>query len=468
MGANAAGGAMGGVVAEVPDYPKSYTSMALGMLLLAYVCNFMDRTIISTLAQAIKVDLQLTDGQLGLLQGFAFVVVYAFMGLPMAKLTEKYRRTSIISGCLFAWSLMTMLCGAAMNFWQLLLCRMGVGIGEAGCNPSAHSMIADYFPASKRASALAVYTLGVPVGTMIGAMTGGLIAQHLDWRIAFVVVGAPGILLAVALKLLVKEPARVAPPPSADPAATSTSIPLVIKRLTGSKAIVHHVMGFTMASFASAGVGSFAQPYFIRVFDFTYAQTGLIFGFFAGLGGGLSIMISGRLCDKAVTKDTRWHAWIPGIGVAASAPLWFGAFTVGGANLALACVAGAYLFLNAFITPTLSAVHKLVGSRRVATAMALILFFQNILGLGGGPFFTGEVIDAFARNLFTGGGDFIAMCPGGVAPAGSAPDLVAACSGTLQTATRYGLLVTLAALAWSVLHYVLAAKHTRKELAELG
>ena len=191
-----------------PIYSNSYKALVLGMLLAAYTFNFIDRTIIATIGQAIKVDLKLTDTQLGLLGGLYFALLYTTLGIPIARWAERGKRTTIITLALVIWSGFTAMCGAAQSFAVLAALRFGVGIGEAGCSPPSHSLISDYFEPKKRASALSIYSFGIPLGTMIGAVAGGWLAQNMGWRWAFVIVGLPGLILALLFKLLVKEPPR--------------------------------------------------------------------------------------------------------------------------------------------------------------------------------------------------------------------------------------------------------------------
>jgi MFS family permease len=432
------------------------------MLALAYACNFMDRSVVGTLAQAIKVDLLLSDSQLGLLQGFAFVALYCVAGLPLAWLAERRNRINIISICLVVWSAMTMLCGLAQNFIQLLFYRVGVGVGEAGCNPCSHSMIADAFTPGERSRALSIYQLGATVGTMAGAMSAGVVAEHFGWRIAFLAVGAPGILVALAMKLTMKDPARIPMPETAH--ADAASLRVVLKRLVGSPAIVNLVLGFTLASFAFGAISAFNQPYFIRAFGLTYGQIGLIFGLSGGLASAACLVVSGRLTDWATAHSDRWHAWLPIFGLSAAVPFILAAYTVADWRVALGCTFLSGFFMNWFIIPTLSALHKLLGVRLVATGMALVLLFQNFLGLGAGPYIAGLVIDAAGQRLFenAGLGAFQAVCPGGAAPPGAAAALTSACHVALTGATRIGLVSTVLILAWACVHYGLALAHLRQ------
>lgn len=444
------------------DGRSVYGRPLLWMLSLAYACNFMDRSVVGTLAQAIKVDLLLTDGQLGLLQGFAFVVLYCVAGLPLAWLAERRNRINIISICLVVWSAMTMVCGLAQSFVQLLLFRVGVGVGEAGCNPCSHSMIADAFAPSERSRALSIYQIGATAGTMVGAMSAGLLAQRFGWRVAFLVVGAPGILVAGAMKLAIRDPVRISTGRRAG--LDRADFGAVLQRLLTSPAIVNTVLGFTLASFAFGAISGFTQPYFIRAFGLTYGQIGVIFGLSGGLASALCLVASGKLTDWATLRSDRWHGWLPALGLAAAVPCVLTAYTVGDWHVAVGLTFLAGFFMNWFIIPSLSAMHKLLGVRRVAAGMALILLFQNFLGLGAGPLVAGLVIDAASGRLFSAsnGGAFTLLCPGGAAPVGATPALASACHAALTRGTRLGLLSTALILAWACLHYVGAAHYMRR------
>ena len=191
-----------------PSYSPAYLRYALGLLCVVYVVNFVDRQVLSILLQSIKEDLGLSDLQLGLLSGTAFGLFYATLGIPIARLADRFSRKGVIAVCLALWSAMTALCGTASGFATLLLYRVGVGVGEAGGSPPAHSMISDYFPPERRASALGVFSLGVPLGILVGFLAGGWLDEALGWRLAFVVVGLPGVVLAVVVALTLREPPR--------------------------------------------------------------------------------------------------------------------------------------------------------------------------------------------------------------------------------------------------------------------
>lgn len=456
---------------NIPEtQPRLYTSTVLGVLLLVYTSNFIDRTILGTLGQAVKDDLRITDTQLGLLQGFAFAVLYTVLGIPLARLAERRNRVAIISTCIVIWSGFTALCGLAQSYTQLLLYRIGVGIGEAGCSPPAHSLITDYFPAERRASALSVYSFGVPLGTMIGAVAGGFIAQTFGWRQAFIVVGLPGLLLAAVTWFIIREPTRGQSDrvlQSAVETAQPAPLSAVVRRLFGNRSFFHMACGATVVGFAAYGGSTFLAPYFLRAFDMSYSEVGLIYGLIAGIGAGAGTLLGGRICDRAGQHDPRWYALVPALALALATPLYLLSWIQREWLVAAALLTVAALFHYMYLGPTLGVMHNLVDARMRATATALLFFVINFIGLGAGPLFCGWLIDVFSANAFAsqGLGEFLASCPGGRAREGASPALVAACRDSLVSGTRRGQLVTHALYAWGALHYVFAARSLRQDLA---
>lgn len=483
--ANAAPGA--------PAYSTAYRTSVLGLLVVAYTFNFIDRTIISTIGQAIKVDLQLSDQQLGWLGGLSFALLYTALGIPIARLAERKSRVNIIAVAIVIWSAFTALCGTATSYVQLLLFRVGVGVGEAGLSPPAHSLISDYFEPKKRASALSIYTLGIPLGTMFGAMSGGWIAEHLSWQAAFMMVGIPGVLVAVAIKVFVKEPPRGwadrqialgaepaaalgreaseagAPaeglPRSADAPPSTLS---VARRLFGSWGMFHMAAGITMASFAGYGTLNYASAYFIREFGLGLAVVGITMGLVMGAANGAGTLLGGFLTDWASKKSVRWYALVPAIGLMLASPLYIFAYTRETWQLGMAMLLLPGILHYTYLGPTFGVVQNAMDVRMRATAVALLFFVLNLIALGFGPPFCGWCIDQFARAAFTAkgmAGDFLAVCKGGVAPAGSAPDLMAACKASMAEGTRSGIVANQLIYAWAGLHYLLAAITLPKDMA---
>lgn len=479
------------VPARRPAFSTGYKSVVLGFLLAAYTFNFIDRTIIATIGQAIKVDLKITDTQLGLLGGLSFAVLYTLLGIPIARLAERWNRVSIISLALVVWSGFTVACGMASNFFSLLIMRVGVGVGEAGCSPPSHSLISDYFEPKRRATALSIYAFGIPLGSMIGAVAGGWLAMTFGWRRAFMVVGAPGLVLALLVKLLVREPPRghsdpeqaTAPAASADKGLAAWAaheigeLWAVTVSLFSHWPVLHMVLGLTVASFAGYGIGQFSSPYFIRAFGLDYATVGLVFGLIGGFSAGLGTLAGGLVSDWAGKHHERWYALTPAIGLAIATPIYVLAYRAPDWRLAAAILLVPGVFHYTYLGPSFAVVQNVVETRRRATASAVMLLFVNIIALGGGPLFTGWIIDRFAQFDFTtvherhvaaalrgafaahdaGGPSFAHLCPGGMAPKGAPAALAGRCQEALVSATRQGILLTAMFYAWGALHYVLGS-----------
>ena len=489
-------------VPGAPSFTPAYRSTVLGLLVIAYTFNFIDRTIINTIGQAIKEDLQLTDTQLGWLTGLAFALLYTTLGIPIARLADRYNRVNIISIAIVIWCGFTALCGTATTYLQLLLYRVGVGVGEAGLTPPAHSLISDYYEPQKRASALSIYSFGIPLGAGFGAVAGGWIAQNISWQAAFMIVGAPGLLIAAAIKLFVKEPPRgwadrqmaAANAQGAAPAAPTVgeetpaalgreasvagapndaakpaSMLSVAKRLFGSWGMFHMAAGITVASFAGYGTGAYAAPYFIREFGLGLALVGLATGVIAMVSNGAGTLLGGFLTDWASKRSARWYALVPGIGLILATPLYILAYTRDDYQLAWAILLIPGILHYTYLGPTLGVVQNVMDIRMRATAVALLWFVLNLIALGFGPPFCGWCIDQFARAAFAAkgmAGDFIASCPGGTAPKGSDPALAEACKSAMAEGTRAGLVSNLLIYAWAGVHYLLAAITLPKDMAK--
>ena len=483
-----------------PDYSDGYKRVVLSLLVTAYTFNFIDRTIIATIGQAIKVDLKITDAQLGLLGGLYFALLYTLLGIPIARVAERLSRVNIIAGAIAVWSIFTALCGTAGSFLMLSVFRFGVGVGEAGLSPPAHSLISDYFEPKRRASALAVYSFGIPLGTMLGAILGGWLAQNFSWRMAFIVVGLPGLLVALALKAFVKEPPRghsepdahpglpddVAPDEPAAPkptfAAELKEIGAVIGVLFGRWPVLNVVLGVTLVSFGGYGAGQFVPPYFIRAFGLNYAQVGLLTGLVAGFSQGVGTLAGGFLTDRLAKFGARWYALVPAIGIAASYPFVVAVYTAASWKTAAMFLLVPGLLSYVYLGPSFGVIQNMVPTWRRATATAIMFFFLNIIGLGLGPPLTGWVIDRFAAfhyahpdqssvwNAIAGAwaGGFTAfktVCPGGAAPPGADVAAKAACHGALVLATRHGILIAYAAGLWAALHFLIASFGLKSALA---
>ncbi|MET3528201.1 spinster family MFS transporter [Phenylobacterium koreense] len=470
--------------ARKPLFSESYKQSVLWLLVLAYTFNFIDRTIISTIGQAIKVDLKLTDTQLGLLGGLAFALLYTALGIPIARVAERGSRVNIITIAIVIWSGFTALCGMAHSFVQLMLFRVGVGVGEAGLSPPAHSLISDYFEPRKRASALSIYSFGIPLGSMIGAVAGGWIAQNLSWRMAFMLVGLPGVIVAILIKVFVKEPPRGysdrliaqqaadAPMTEGDETAPAVhtkppSVWEVAKRIFGRWGFFHMVAGVTLASFAGYGVGQYSAPYFIRNFGLDLATVGIIFGLIGGLSSGAGTLLGGFLTDFAARKSGRWYALVPAIGLLIACPLYILVYVQTDWKLAAGLLLLPGIFHYTYLGPTFGVIQNAVSLRMRATATALLFFVLNLIALGLGPPFCGWCIDMLAQSNFraVGMGPFFDMCPGGVGREGAGPMVDAACKAATAKGTQQGIIFNLLIYAWAGVHYLLAAITLPKDMA---
>lgn len=379
----------------------SYVNYALRMLLLVYTLNFLDRQIVNILAEPIKQDLNLSDTQLGLMTGLAFALVYTVLGIPIARYADKFtsNRVSVISIALAVWSGFTALCGIAGNFWQLLLARIGVGVGEAGCTPPAHSLIVDHVAPEKRASALALYSMGVPLGSLGGMALGGIIAEHFGWRAAFLAVGIPGVLLALITWTTLKEPRRLGLIPKPAAGAPTISFGAALKMLSAKKAYWYAVLAAAMISFLGYGQAAFLGSYFARVHEMPIGQIGISLGLVIGISGVIGTYIGGQIADRAAKKDTRAYMSVPAFAMLAGAPFFVAAMFVENALVCLLLLAIPTLLNSLWYGPVYAAVQGLAGPKLRATAVAIMLFIVNMIGLGFGPLILGAISDAMAASM---------------------------------------------------------------------
>lgn len=412
-----------------------YRNFVLGLLTIVYVFNFLDRQVVNILGDAIITDLGLSDTQFGMLSGIAFAAIYATLGMPIARWADAGVRRNIIALAVAVWSLMTIICGAAQNFLQLFLARAGVGVGEAGGSPPAHSIISDIFPANKRATALSIYSLGIYGGVLVGYVAGGYLAAAFNWRIAFVVVGLPGILLAIMVRCFIHEPPRGLAEAKADVAPGRFGEVAAI--LWRSLAFRHMSLACALHAFVTYGLGAFIPIFLVRVHAMPIEQIGAQLGLVAGLGGIIGTYGGGYLSDKFANRynDARWHIRVPMISTIAAVPFYLFSFLFVDTGVASiltyfvpAVVAGMYL------GPCLALTHGLVGLRMRAMASAILLFIINLIGLGIGPFATGFLSD-FLRPEF--GNESI----------------------------RYALVTMVLVNFWCATHYFLATRTLREDLA---
>jgi MFS family permease len=424
----------------------------LGALALFYTSSFVDRAILNILAQPIKEDFGLTDWQLGILGGLAFAMLYAGLGVPIARLAERYNRMTIISVALTLWSLMTMACAAATSFVQLAVARAGVGIGEAACTPCAHSLIGDSFPAHRRATALSIYSLGIPLGTLAGTLGGAWVAERFGWRVAFLAVGAPGLLLALVAKLTIKEPirGRFDPPAPAQPPALTE----VLHHLLARPTFIHLVVGVSLATLVSAGIMTFTAPFLLRAsFDLGLKQAALVMAGLSGVFALIGTCLGGVLCDRLGRQDVRLYLRVPAVAFLLAAPLYSVAFLQDELSTFFALAALAQVFALIYLGPTFSVLQNMVATRMRATAIAIVFVLTSVIGLGLGPMLVGGLSDLAAAAI--AGADVWPQCPG------SASDR---CQAASFEGLRAALIFSALVYFWACAHYYMASRTLSRDL----
>ena len=374
--------------------------VTLALLTVAYFFSYMDRQILAILQELIRKDLDLSDTQLGLLAGFAFAIFYATLGLPVARLADRSNRVNIIAVALTLWSVMTAVCGLAQNFWQLLLARIGVGIGEAGSSPPSHSIIADLYPPEKRAGAMGIYSLGVVLGAGLGTTIGGIVANAFGWRVAMFVVGLPGVLLAIIIKLVITEPRRGLS--DLDQVAAQTpqgAMPPLregFRQMWANRAAVHLVMGVTITSMIGYGTTAFGPSFMQRSLGLSMldiaryvAPLGAICGTISAVGGG---WLANRVAKRWGLYAQSWLVFgLKAVGL----PLTLAFVLAEDASIAIPLYLVSLLLTNTYLGPTFALIQGLAPLRARALWAAITLLVINLVGLGLGPTMIGVLSDLY-------------------------------------------------------------------------
>jgi len=428
----------------IPDDVKRHRLYALIILTLIYMSSHVDRSIVGILAEPIKKEMGLNDSQIGFLGGFAFAVFYATLGIPLALLADRMNRRNIIVAAVTTWSVMTVACGMAANYLQLVLARIGVGIGEAGSSPQSHSMIADMYAPHERSRAMAVYTMAVPIGIMLGFLIGAYVSTHWGWRTAFFVAGLPGLLLAALLWFTVREPVRGI----ADGlkpgerkvqnfAEVLGGLGVAFQFIWQSKACRHVIIGLTLTSFVGYGGTFFVAAFLERTHEIPRQTIGLVLGPIAGLFGAIGAFLGGYLADRLSRRDLKWNAWVMGLAKFAAAPLILLFYIIDDFNVGVlfympAAVLGAF-----YLGPSFAIVQSVAPLAIRATAAAITLFILNFIALGLGPLFVGI-----------------------------ASDLLSSTYG--KDSLRYALMGTSLINVWAGIHFLLAGPAYRREMQAKG
>jgi MFS transporter, Spinster family, sphingosine-1-phosphate transporter len=401
------------------------------LLFLAQVINYVDRMALAILLPAIKSDFRLSDTQLGLLTGFAFSIFYAFVGIPLARLADRSNRRNLLAFAVLAWSVMTAATGVAQNFGQLLVTRIGIGIGESGCVPPSHSMIVDLVSRSRRAVTFGFYTAAWPLGAMLGLALGGWLGALIGWRATFQVFGAVGVVLAILILFTTREPQRTvaARQAMALRESFSTSLKLLMRR----RSYAFTMIGIGFSGFALGGMLQWLPSYYIRTFDRGAGHVGTYFGLAYGLGATTGILAGGLLGDRLAAKDVRWPLWLSVGAYVLSLPCVLGALYTTNFPFAMALIFMSFVILAACNAPVYAMIQAVSPSHLRALAVALSLFASSCLGAGLGPLLVGYTSDL-------------------------------ALAHAVHNPLRIGLLTGIAFFPLPALCYALGARHVKEDL----
>jgi MFS family permease len=422
---------------ERPLYSPVYRGSVLAMLVVGYVFNSLDRGVYGVIAQPIKEELQFSDTQIGLLGGIAFAIFYSVMGIPLARLADRWHRVNLLSICVAFWGVATALCGAAAGFYSLLAARISVAVGEAGGTPPSHSLISDYFPIRSRGTALAIYAMAVPAGNSLSNFLAGHANVMFGWRTTFVLLGLPGLAIALLIWLVVKEPPRGYSEPAEQRRKAHETPPMLeaLKFLSTRRSFVHMSFAAALHSVVWYAGSNWNASFFIRSHGMDTAVAGSWLGTFA-LIGALGTLSGGFLADRLGQKrdDRRWYMWVPGIACMAMVPFQFLSYL----HPDLVVVVPSFIIMVVlaamFFGPSFAVAQSLATVRMRAVSTSLLLFMQTLIGLGLGPLLVGMISDALA-------------------PAYGAPSL------------SYGLVIVGLANIWAGVHYFLGARTFREDLA---
>lgn len=370
----------------------------LAMLLLVYVVNMIDRHLVSILTVPIQRELLLSDTQIGLLGGFAFVIVYATAGIPIAWLADRRSRTTIIVACLSLWSLFTGFSGAATNFAQLFCARIGVGIGEAGSLPASHSLLSDTFPPRRRARALAVLSLGAPIGTALGIFLGGWVASTLNWRAAFIVVGLAGLVLAPLFKLAVREPLRGQHDDGLASSIVPESFPASARQVLSSPPFWLLALGAGIAAIPSSGLVFWLPTFFQRSFALNLSQASTFYGSILLVGGVAGTLGGGWLADRLGVRTPAVYALVPACAFLLAVPTCLAALSSSTLVVAWLLFVVWQALAIAWLGPVVAAIQQIFAPNLRALASATFLLVNNIVGAGFGTFVMGLMADRMVRQ----------------------------------------------------------------------
>ena len=426
-----------------------YKTFVLAVLVLGYIFNVIDRGVLGITMPLIRQEFSFSDTQLGLLGGVAFAVFYAVLGIPIARLADRWHRVNVLALAVGLWSIATALCGATVGFYTLLLARIFTAVGEAGGTPPSHSIISDLFNLKQRATALSIYAMAVPFGTFLGNVGSGWLSEFYDWRLTFVLVGLPGLAVALLIKLAIKEPPRgFADGPAARPRPQTPPVLEVLKFLLQRRSFMHMSLAAALHAVVWYSGSQWNREFFYRGHELGQGVAGTYLGAFA-LIGTVGTLLGGYLADKVSEKrdDKRWYMWVPGIACAVMVPFQFVAYLHPDMLVVIPAFTVMVVLASMFFGPSFAVAQSLATVRMRAVSTSILLFIQTLIGLGLGPLVVGIISDMLEPSL---------------APAVPHPDDPLIGNLSLQ----YGMVIVGLANIWAAIHYYLGARTFREDLEE--
>ncbi|MEJ1961207.1 MAG: MFS transporter [Gammaproteobacteria bacterium] len=419
------------------SYSRGFRLYVLAVLLLSYIVNVMDRGVLALLLEGIRKEFQLSDGQLGFLASLPFAFFYSTLGIPLAALADRTVRRNVLAACVGLWSLATAACGLAFNFPSLVVGRALTAVGEAGGTPPSHSLISDYFSREDRATALSIYALGVPIGTMMGNLLGGWGNHFFGWRMTFLLIGLPGVLVALLVWLTVREPPRgLSELGATKPIENAPPLWDVVKFLMSYASFRHMCLAAGLHSVVWYAGSQLNGVFFIRTHGMTSGQAGTWLAMFAGIGA-LGTLLGGLISDRlsSRTGDRRWYMWVPGIATLVMVPFQFFAYLSNDMRLVIPSFFIMISLASMFFGPSFAVSQTLATLRSRAVATSLLLLVQTFVGLGLGPLVAGEISDALKSSV------------------------------GMHDSIRYGLCIVGIVNLWAAVHYFMGARTIRENIA---
>jgi predicted MFS family arabinose efflux permease len=384
---------------------KRHRNYVVFMMFVAYFLNSIDRNIINVLQQSIKTEFHLSDAQLGLMTGFAFALFYTSIGIPTARFIDGGAiRTKIIAGGLALWSVATALCGVCQNYWQLLICRAGVGVGEGTFGPCTMTLVSDYFGPTERARAMGFYLIGLPLGSLFGLSLGGVIADHYGWRAALLVVGLPGLIVALIIRFTMKEPPRGLADGKYTKLEKALPIGQVFRTVTRKRTVVHLLFAASYASFSTVGGMVWFLPYLMRSYHMSPGQIGPAWGIMVGLTGIVGTLGGGMLADRLGKRDRKYFMILPACSMLLSFPFYILAMVSANFYICFACLMVPAAINNAWIPSAMSLTQALAPMAMRALLGMFVTFAANLIGHGIAPPVIGQLSDWFGAGQGTAEG----------------------------------------------------------------